>query len=50
MLRYKDEKHYLDPSTGEKKAFPSLEDDWSVNISVIVPAYNEEERRNNNSY
>lgn len=24
--------------------FPSLYDDWSVNLSIIVPAYNEEER------
>jgi len=42
--RYNDEKFYLNPKTGEKCAFPSLEDKWSVYLSVIVPAYNEEER------
>jgi dolichyl-phosphate beta-glucosyltransferase len=44
MYRYEEEKYFLDPNTGEKKLFPSLENNWSVNISVIVPAYNEEIR------
>lgn len=44
VWRYAEEKFYFDPATGEREAFPSLNDDWSVHISVIVPAYNEEER------
>ena len=42
--RYEEEKYFLDPNTGQKIPFPSIEDNWSVNISVIVPAYNEEIR------
>ncbi|KAJ8679053.1 hypothetical protein QAD02_014840 [Eretmocerus hayati] len=44
VQRYEEEKYFTDPSSGQKQAFPSLDDEWSVNISVIVPAYNEEVR------
>ncbi|OXU26676.1 hypothetical protein TSAR_012574 [Trichomalopsis sarcophagae] len=44
VLRYGEEKYFLEPNTEEKILFPSIQDEWSVNISVIVPAYNEEER------
>lgn len=38
------EKVFFDHKTKEYQDFPSLYNDWSVNLSVIVPAYNEEER------
>ncbi|XP_055681698.1 dolichyl-phosphate beta-glucosyltransferase [Lutzomyia longipalpis] len=44
ILRHKEEKYYTDPSTKEQKNFPSIEDEASVDLSVIVPAYNEESR------
>ncbi|KAL7300245.1 hypothetical protein TKK_0006884 [Trichogramma kaykai] len=42
--RYDEEKYFTNPNTGKKVAFPSIDENWSVNISVIVPAYNEETR------
>ncbi|GBM46024.1 Dolichyl-phosphate beta-glucosyltransferase [Araneus ventricosus] len=46
ITRFEDEKFYLDPSTNpaSKKLFPNLRDEYSVSLSVIVPAYNEEKR------
>lgn len=46
ILRYEEEKYYLDVSSEPpiKTLFPSLEDSASVSLSVIVPAYNEENR------
>lgn len=45
-LRYEEEKFYVDVSVEPpiKKLFPSLKDDSSISLSVIVPAYNEEIR------
>jgi hypothetical protein len=34
----------LNPKSGEKEPFPSIEDEPTVLLSVIVPAYNEEKR------
>ncbi len=34
----------MDPITKKQYAFPSLDDNGLVNLSVIVPAYFEEER------
>lgn len=45
ITRYHEEKYYTNKRTGKKEEFPSLEDKWTVNLSIIVPAYNEEERR-----
>lgn len=42
--RFKDEENYEDPSTKQKIVFPSLQEAYGVNLSVVVPAYNEEER------
>ncbi|CAL8104727.1 unnamed protein product [Orchesella dallaii] len=42
--RYDTEKYYEDPETGIKCPFPSLSDSPSLTLSVIVPAYNEEDR------
>lgn len=45
-FRHEQEKFYLDVSFDppKKKIFPSLTEDSSVYLSVIVPAYNEENR------
>ena len=43
--RFDSEKFFLRPADGTKTKFPNLSDASQVKISVIVPAYNEEERR-----
>ncbi|KAJ0004571.1 hypothetical protein NQD34_010785 [Periophthalmus magnuspinnatus] len=43
MTRHEKEKYFLS-ATGEKQIFPSLQDPFSVELSVVVPAYNEELR------
>ena len=46
--RYEEEKFYVDPSItkGDSRLpFPRLQDQSSLLLSVIVPAYNEEKRR-----
>jgi dolichyl-phosphate beta-glucosyltransferase len=45
VLRSKKETSYLDPKTGQTIEFPSLNEPWSIDLSVIVPAYEEEVRR-----
>ena len=43
--RFPDEKYYIDPTKQNTKClFPYLEQKSSIDLSVIVPAYNEEER------
>ncbi|XP_028177362.1 dolichyl-phosphate beta-glucosyltransferase [Ostrinia furnacalis] len=42
--RFKEEEYYEDPKSKTKVKFPSIEEPQSVNLSVVVPAYNEEER------
>ncbi|XP_065884803.1 dolichyl-phosphate beta-glucosyltransferase-like isoform X2 [Dysidea avara] len=44
LSRSQNERTYLDPSTKQRHEFPSLEDNASLSLSVIVPAYKEEER------
>ncbi|XP_044748102.1 dolichyl-phosphate beta-glucosyltransferase [Coccinella septempunctata] len=44
IKRTKKEKCFVNPSTAEVKEFPSLKDECSLDLSVIVPAYNEEAR------
>lgn len=44
LSRSEQEKAFLDPKQGKSIPFPSLTDPPSVDLSVIVPAYNEEER------
>jgi len=38
------EKYYLDPASDCQVPFPSLSDKATVDLTVIVPAYNEEKR------
>ena len=43
--RFPDEKFFIDPAKQNKKCpFPYLERESSIDLSVIVPSYNEEER------
>ncbi|XP_028397451.1 dolichyl-phosphate beta-glucosyltransferase-like isoform X2 [Dendronephthya gigantea] len=45
IKRYPDEEYFIDPSKENAKIpFPYLERESSVELSVIVPSYNEEER------
>jgi dolichyl-phosphate beta-glucosyltransferase len=42
----KEENSFTDPETNEEIQFPSMDAQASINLSVIVPAYFEEERCN----
>lgn len=42
--RHESEKYFQDPATGRKSLFPSLDDVPSLTLSVIVPAFNEQDR------
>ncbi|XP_011302309.1 dolichyl-phosphate beta-glucosyltransferase [Fopius arisanus] len=44
IWRDENEKFFIDGKTGRKVPFPSIDDEFTVKLSVIVPAYNEEER------
>nr|CAG4649606.1 EOG090X0BIY [Scapholeberis mucronata]SVE93822.1 EOG090X0BIY [Scapholeberis mucronata] len=44
VVRFKEEYSFLNPQTGERELFPSIEDNPTILLSVIVPAYNEEKR------
>ncbi|XP_017151613.1 dolichyl-phosphate beta-glucosyltransferase [Drosophila miranda] len=44
IVRHSDEKCFLDPQSIQTVAFPSIEDAPTLELSVIVPAYNEEKR------
>ncbi|XP_045459951.1 dolichyl-phosphate beta-glucosyltransferase [Melitaea cinxia] len=42
--RFKEEETFNDPRSKSKERFPNIHDSHSVHLSVVVPAYNEEER------
>ncbi|XP_011207742.2 dolichyl-phosphate beta-glucosyltransferase [Bactrocera dorsalis] len=44
IKRRKEEKHFLDPIKIQNVDFPPVEDAPTVHLSVIIPAYNEEQR------
>lgn len=44
IRRDEKEKYFFNPKTKKSEPFPSLYDNWSVHLSVIIPAYNEEQR------
>ena len=47
LHRHDSEKYFTDPAIkkGDKRVkFPSIHDEGSIDLSVIVPAYNEEDR------
>ncbi|XP_065202568.1 dolichyl-phosphate beta-glucosyltransferase [Planococcus citri] len=43
IIRHEQEEYYMDENQRLMK-FPSIEDDWKIHLSVVVPAYNEEKR------
>lgn len=43
-LRYPDEQFYWDPTERAHHRFPSLDQPSSLTLSVIIPAYNEQDR------
>ena len=46
ITRLESEKYYKDPNKNNATyAFPFLEEEGSLDLSLVVPAYNEEERR-----
>ncbi|XP_072942279.1 dolichyl-phosphate beta-glucosyltransferase [Epargyreus clarus] len=44
VKRYKEEESYYDQNVKTNVKFPHISEDCSLNLSVVVPAYNEEER------
>ncbi|XP_068228386.1 dolichyl-phosphate beta-glucosyltransferase isoform X2 [Palaemon carinicauda] len=44
IITYDSEKYFLDAATDEKQEFPSITETPSKSLSVIIPAYNEEQR------
>ena len=46
VSRYEEEYFFYDPVSKEKVRFSSIDEESSVQLSVVVPAYNEEQRRN----
>ncbi|XP_072746583.1 dolichyl-phosphate beta-glucosyltransferase [Anoplolepis gracilipes] len=44
IWRDENEKFFFNCQTEMKEAFASLHDPWSIHLSVIIPAYNEEHR------
>jgi dolichyl-phosphate beta-glucosyltransferase len=45
VLRSKKEMTFFDPKSGQTSEFPSLSEPWSIHLSVVIPAYEEEIRR-----
>lgn len=41
---HESEKYFLDPAEKRRVLFPSLDDTGTLSLTVVVPAYNEEER------
>jgi hypothetical protein len=46
MPQTENEKHFYDPTLNKKIKFPSIKSQASIYLSVIVPSYFEETRRN----
>lgn len=44
IVRHKEEKYYTDPASGKVLEFPSYTSNPELFFSIIVPAYNEEDR------
>lgn len=45
LKRSDDEKYFRDVTNERDELFPSLDDSYSVKLSVIIPAYEEQDRR-----
>lgn len=44
IAHYEEEDYYYNPASDNREPFPNISEDASVNLSVVVPAYNEEDR------
>lgn len=44
LAREESEQTFLDPSTGKKHVFPSVDDPPTIYMTLVAPAYKEEER------
>lgn len=44
IIRHKQEETYEDPVTNEKQKFPSIDNEPDIQLSVVVPAFDEEAR------
>lgn len=44
IIRHNDENYFFDPATQTKEKFPSIDDSPTIALSVIVPAYEEQQR------
>lgn len=44
ITRSKEEKQFFNPVDGRYIPFPGIDEPWSCSLSVIVPAYEEEDR------
>jgi dolichyl-phosphate beta-glucosyltransferase len=44
IFRFKDEEGFENPTTGKKEKFSKLEDPPTLDLSIIIPAYDEEKR------
>lgn len=45
IIFHPEEKFYKDPVTGQNEPFPRITDEPTVDLSVVIPAYDEELRR-----
>lgn len=45
IKRDKKEKYFKNSGNGESQEFPSIDDEPSVELSVVIPAFDEEQRR-----
>lgn len=44
IWRDEKEKYFYNPRSGSNESFPWINDAWGVHISIVIPAYNEEQR------
>ncbi|XP_059051316.1 dolichyl-phosphate beta-glucosyltransferase [Achroia grisella] len=44
VTKYEEEETYMDKAKDRRLKFPDISENYSVNLTVVVPAYNEEER------
>lgn len=44
IVRHEEEKYFSDPISKTKEPFPSLNESPTLSLSVIVPAYEEQDR------
>jgi dolichyl-phosphate beta-glucosyltransferase len=45
VIRFDKEKYFSNPKSGQQEKFPTIDDEPTIDLSVIVPAYDEQDRR-----